>query len=142
MLRCLLRGRSQFKISRIELQRRGISYTVDTLKAFKKRYPSTALVLIIGADNLVQFHSWKSPDTILRLALLAVYRRAGWTMPLKENTIHYIVLKGRIFRISSTEIRKKIESGASIGALVPQSVIRYIEQHSLYSNVTVIPRKR
>jgi nicotinate-nucleotide adenylyltransferase len=142
MMKLAVRGRKGFKVSTIELRRHGVSYTVDTLKVFKKRFPRTEFVLIIGADNLFQFHSWKSPGTILQLVSLAVYRRNGWTLPLKESTIHYILLKGRMLRVSSTDIREKIKMGLTIRTLVPQAIALYIKQHSLYSNLTHNPRKR
>jgi nicotinate-nucleotide adenylyltransferase len=142
MMRLAVKGKKEFKVSTIELKRRGISYTVDTLKTFNRRFPKAELVLILGADNLIQFNSWKSPKTILQLASLAVYKRHGCSLSLKEKTIDFILLKGRMLRISSTEIRNKIEMGYSIRALVPHSIVLYIKQHSLYSMLTHVPLKR
>jgi nicotinate-nucleotide adenylyltransferase len=142
MMKLAVSGRKEFKVSTIELKRRGISYTVDTLNAFKKRFPKDQLVLIVGADNLLQFNSWKSPNTILQLATLAVYKRKGFHLPLKESTIDFILLKGRMLLVSSTEVRNKIERGLAIRALVPNSVALYIKQHSLYLTLTHIPQKR
>lgn len=133
MLKSVFRKRKKFKVSPIELRRRGISYTVDTLNLFKKRFPKAVLVLIIGADNLLQFNTWKSPKTILRLASLAVYKRKGFNLPIKKTTPDFIILKGRMLLVSSTEIRNTIERGYSIRNHVPNSVDRYIKQHSLYS---------
>ena len=142
MMKLAVHGRKEFKVSTIELRRRGISYTIDTLQAFKQRFPKAELVLIIGADNLVQFNSWKSPKTILQLAALAVYKRKGFNLSLKECTIDFILLKGRMLRISSTEIRNRIEKGFPIRTLVPISIFAYIKQHSLYTTLTHISSKR
>jgi nicotinate-nucleotide adenylyltransferase len=142
MMKLAVSGRKEFKVSTIELRRRGISYTVDTLTVFKKRYPKAQLVLIIGADNLLQFNSWKSPKTILQLASLAVYKRKGFHLPLKESTIDFILLKGQMLLVSSTAIRNKIERGLAIPALVQNSVALYIKQHSLYLTQTHTPQKR
>jgi nicotinate-nucleotide adenylyltransferase len=142
MMKLAVSGRKEFKVSTIELRRRGISYTIDTLKAFKRRFPKAELVLIIGADNLAQFNSWKSPKTILQLASLAVYKRNGFSLSLKDSAIDFILLKGRMLRVSSTEIRNRIEIGFSIRALVPNPIVLYIKRHSLYTILTNIPPKR
>jgi len=142
MMKLAVSGRKEFKVSAIELRRRGISYTIDTLHAFKKRFPKAQLVLLIGADNLLQFDSWKSPKTILQLASLAVYKRKGIHLPSTKSTIDFILLKGRMLFVSSTEIRNRIEQGYPIHALVPDSVALYIKQHSLYSTLSHISRQR
>jgi len=142
MIKLAVSGRKKFKISAIELKRRGISYTIDTLKVFKQQFPEAELVLIIGADNLSQFNAWKSPRTILQLASLAVYKRKGFNPSLKDSAIDFILLKGRMLRVSSTEIRNRIEKGLPIRALVPNPIVLYIKRHSLYTIPTHIPPKR
>jgi len=142
MIKLAISGRKKFKISAIELKRRGISYTIDTLKVFKQQFPEAELVLIIGADNLSQFNAWKSPRTILQLASLAVYKRKGFNPSLKDSAIDFILLKGRMLRVSSTEIRNRIEKGLPIRALVPNPIVLYIKRHSLYIIPTHIPPKR
>jgi nicotinate-nucleotide adenylyltransferase len=142
MLTLAVRRRKNFKVSSLELKRRGISYTIDTLKTFKRRFPNSDLVLIIGADNLVQFQSWKSPKTILQLSSLAVYKRKGCNLSFSSGPVHYALLKGRMLRFSSTEIRDKIRMGHSIRAFVPLSIVFYIKKHSLYSTLKPVPPKR
>jgi nicotinate-nucleotide adenylyltransferase len=142
MTKLAISGKKEFWVSAIELRRRGISYTIDTLKAFKRRFPETELVLIIGADNLIQFNDWKSPKTILQLASLAVYKRKGFNLSLKHRAIDFIVLKGRMLQVSSTEIRNRIEKGLPIRVLVPNPIALYIKRHSLYRIPTQIPSKR
>jgi len=142
MMNLAIGVRKEFKVSSIELKRRGISYTVDTLKVFKHRFPHTDLVLIIGADNLLQFRSWKSPKKILQIASLAVYKRKGFHLPLKGSAVDFILLKGRMLRISSTEIRNKVKMGFPIRTLVPNSVALYIKHHALYTIPICYPLKR
>lgn len=142
MLKLAVSGKRGFKVSTIELRRRGISYTIDTLNEFKKRFSKAELVLIIGADNLAQFNSWKSPKAILQLAILAVYKRKGFNISLKDNTIDFVLLKGRMLRVSSTEIRNKIKMRLPIRALVPNSIALYIKQHSLYTMLAHTYTKR
>jgi len=142
MMNLAVDGRKEFRASAIELKRRGISYTVDTLKAFKRRFPKAELVLIVGADNLAQFDLWKSPETILQLASLAVYKRKGFNLSLKNSAIDFILLKGRMIHLSSTEIRNKIGMKIPIRTLVPNSIALYIKKHSLYPILTHVPIKR
>jgi nicotinate-nucleotide adenylyltransferase len=142
MLQLAVSGRKEFIVSSIELRRRGISYTIDSLKAFKRRFPNAEMVLIIGADNLLQFHSWKSPKVILQLALLAVYKRIGYHVSLKDSPIDFTLLKGPMLGVSSTEIRHNIGKGLSIRTLVPHSIALYIKQHLLYSKLTPVSSKR
>jgi nicotinate-nucleotide adenylyltransferase len=136
MMKLAIGGKKEFKVSAIELRRRGISYTVDSLKAVKKKFPEAELVLIIGADNLQQFHSWKSPNTILRLASLAVYKRKGYHLVRKETSVPYQLLNGPMLQISSTDVRLNIRKGSSIRSLVPPVVARYIKKHALYKTAS------
>jgi nicotinate-nucleotide adenylyltransferase len=142
MVRLAIEGRKGLKISDIELKQQGISYSVLTLKAFKRRFPHAEFVLIIGADNLAQFYAWKSPKTILRLASLAVYRRKGFSRSLQNQRIAFDTIKGQLFHVSSTEIRKRVEKGLSISTRVPYQVRKYIKRKSLYLNLSTIGRKR
>ena len=142
MLKLAVRGRKKYRVSSLELKRGGISYTIDTLKAFKQRFPHIDFVLILGADNLEQFQSWKSPKTILQLSSLAVYKRKGFNCSFQDNPMKFTVLKGRMLRLSSTEIRNKIGMGLPIRTLVPHSLVHYIKQHALYSTPIPVPPKR
>ncbi len=132
MVKLAVKGKEGFRVSDIELKRRGISYTIDTLVAFKKKYPKMEFVLIVGADNLSQFQSWKSQNGILRLASLAVYGREGYNNALKKKEIKFYTIRGKLLKISSTEIRKRVSKGQSIIKLVPKPVADYIRRHALY----------
>ena len=142
MVKLAIAGHKGFKVSTIELQRRGISYTVDTLKAFRKRLPNAVFILIIGADNLEEFQSWKSPKSILHLASLAVYKRKGYNHSLKKHDIAFQPIKGQLLQVSSTEVRKRLLKGLSVSRLIPTSIERYIKRHSLYLHSHPIFRKR
>jgi nicotinate-nucleotide adenylyltransferase len=142
MVKLAIDGHKDFKVSTIELKRRGISYTVDTLKAFKSRFPNAALILIIGADNLEQFQSWKSPKAILQLASLAVYKRRGFNQSLKNQNIAFQRIKGQLLQVSSTEIRKRLVKRLTVSKLLSRPIERYIKRHSLYLHSHSIIRKR
>lgn len=132
MLKLLIGERKCFSISKIELRRKGISYTIDTLQSFHKQYKEAEFILIIGADNLYQFGKWRSPLKILSLATVAVYNRKGFNLNKDRNWIDSIQLKGKLIRISSTDIRDRIKNGLSIKPFVPLPIEKYIRKHSLY----------
>ncbi|MBN1397123.1 MAG: nicotinate (nicotinamide) nucleotide adenylyltransferase [Bacteroidetes bacterium] len=134
MLKLAVKGHRNFKISTIELKRRGISYTIDTLKTFKSRFPKADFVLIIGADNLAQFYSWKSPKEILKLASIAVYKRKGFNRSFKKKDIAFQKIKGDLLQVSSTEIRQRLRNGVSVTKLLPKQIMQYIKRYSLYVN--------
>jgi nicotinate-nucleotide adenylyltransferase len=141
MVKLAIDGHKNFKVSAIELQRRGISYTFYTLKAFRNRFPDAALILIIGADNLEQFQSWKSPKAILKLATLAVYKRRGFNQLLKNQNIEFQPIKGQFLHVSSTEIRKRLKKGLTVSRLISKPIERYIKRHSLYLHTYPIDLK-
>lgn len=134
MLRLLIKGENGFTISTIELRRRGISYTVDTLKEFRRKYPKAALTLIIGSDNLAQLHAWKSPKTILQVASIAVYARMGFRKGRTMSVADAVWLNGPLMAISSTEIRRRIAKGLPINRFVLRPIRDYIKRHRLYRN--------
>jgi nicotinate-nucleotide adenylyltransferase len=132
MLKLLVKGGKSFAISDVEIKRHGISYTVDTLAAFRRKYPAAEIMLIIGADNLAQLHSWKSPEKILQLASIAVYARKGFAGKEILRAARAIRLKGPLLAISSTKIRRRIAKGLSVAGFVSFPIRKYITQHGLY----------
>ena len=128
MLRAMARGNPRFKVSAVEIRRGGISYTIDTVEAFHRRYPRAALYVIMGADNLADFPRWKNPQRILALSTLAVYRRPG-IRRLREEAV---VLKGKRFPMSSTAIRSVLRRGGSADRWLAGAVMRYVRKHGLY----------
>ncbi len=93
------------RISRAEWSGRGPRYTVDTLKVFRRRHPKASLFFICGSDSLKTFRRWKDPDGVLRLATLAVARRAGYPAPRKRSGV--AVFPMNPVRLSSTELRRR-----------------------------------
>lgn len=133
MTKLATRGNSSFRVSDIEIRRKGVSYTVDTIRAIKRRYPAAKLFLIVGGDSLAQFWSWKAPDEILANASLAVYARPGYDKERggrADVRVHSV--RGPLLQISSTEIRKRIAAKKSVRYLVTQPVRSYIARQRLY----------
>ncbi len=134
MTKLAIAGNDALEVSDIELRRKGISYTVDTLREFKQRFSKAELFLIVGADNLLDLDSWKSPDEIRELASLAVYRRRGFddSQKLKAMEKDIYFLQGTPLDFSSSEIRRRVANGKSLRYLVPEKVEQYILTHGLY----------
>lgn len=124
-----------FDVSRIELDRAGPSYTIQTIKALRDFYgEKTRLAWIIGADSLIEYKIWKDFDAVLAQCTLIATTRPNYDLELVPIEIRDRVITLRItgFDMSATEIRERIRNNASIRYLVPQEVIQYIEQHQLY----------
>lgn len=137
MTKLSVRGNKKLRVSDIEVRRRGVSYTVDTVKAFRRRFPSSELFLIIGSDSLEQFPTWKNPDAILAEAVLAVYRRPhSGPRKTKLLTSKVFWIKGPQMDLSSSDIRKRIQRGKTIKYLVRDNVLVYIADKGLYGNST------
>lgn len=135
MIKLAIQSNPYFTLSDIELKRKGKSYTIDTLKFFKKKYDN--LYFVIGADNIKEFHYWKEPDLILKLAKLIVVNRGGFNIQIPKRIRGKEIITCSIpqIEISSSTIREKIKNKQSIKYLVPESVENYIYQHNLYKNL-------
>lgn len=120
-------GEPGLAVDRIEVERPGPSYTVDTLEALAARWPGAAITLLLGADAAVEFDAWRAPERIRALAEVVVFTRAGApSVPRwREVTLPAV-------DISATAIRARVRAGLSIRYLVPDPVAAYIAAHRLY----------
>jgi nicotinate-nucleotide adenylyltransferase len=116
----------RFSVSRIELERDGPSYTVDTLEALSGE---GRLFLILGADASAELDRWKDPDRVRALATLVVARRSGSAGELPAGAA---ALDTPLMDISARELRARAARARSLRYLVPDPVCRYIEEHALY----------
>jgi nicotinate-nucleotide adenylyltransferase len=133
MTKLSVRGNPGLRVSDIEIKRKGLSYTVDTVRSFHRKYPTAELFLIIGSDSLQQFHSWKDPQAILALATLAVYRRprrAPGKWQHSPSRLRFI--KGPMMELASSDIRKRICDGKIIHYMVRENVLAFISRNQLY----------
>ena len=124
-----------FEMSRIELERAGPSYTIETLKALKELYgETTELAWIIGADSLIEYKVWKDFDEVLERCVMIATTRPNYNLNQVPLVIQKRVTAFPItgVDISATVIRERIRKGLSIQYLVPEGVQAYIEQHQLY----------
>ena len=131
MTRLAIRGNPAFRVSLLEVRRRGPSFTVDTLRDLGKRFPGGRLYLLLGADSLADFPNWHRPREILRRATLVVAARPGVrgrAGPRRGVTW----LENFSVDISSSAIRARARSGRSVRYLVPDAVGRYLTRHRVY----------
>ena len=133
MVRHAINGNDHFDVSDIEVVRGGVSFTVDTLNELKNRSPEEVLFLLIGMDNVRDFHTWKDPARILELATVVALTRPGF--PVERGIIserRILLCEVPEIQIASSSIRLEIRKGKSVRYLVPQEVEWYIEKHRLY----------
>lgn len=122
----------------IEAERSGPSFTVDTLRAYRKRCPATEIVFLTGADAVAEIGTWREPDEVLRLCRMVAVSRPGFDMErMLRLAPHELMrdietLEVAEIGISSTLIRARVSQGLPIRGLTPDPVIRYIELHGLY----------
>jgi len=136
MLREAVKPNPFFEVLDIEIERGGVSYTVDTLRALGQSNPRDALYLLIGADNLREFGTWREPSEILKLGTLVVMDRPGFPPGGEEPALPARTIRCRVpaIDISGTEIRRRVKEGLPISFLVPPPVARFIGRHRLYRN--------
>ncbi|MDZ7264235.1 MAG: nicotinate-nucleotide adenylyltransferase [candidate division KSB1 bacterium] len=136
MVELAIQNLPQFEVSAIEIERQGISYTIDTVVYLRKKYRLTKkeLYLIIGADNLSEFSTWKDPDRILRLCQVVALPRPHVPLTALPAAIQrqVILLAAPLIDISATEIRQRIKNREPISHFVPPAVEEYIYQQQLY----------
>lgn len=143
MLKLAIGGHESFAVSTLELDRGGVSYTVDTLEQIRAQHPVDELFLLMGADSLADFPTWRSPERILELALPIVVRRVGSPEPDIEplaalanaervTQIRASQVEMPAVGISSSEIRRRVAAGKSIRYWTPRGVEKMIEAAGLY----------
>lgn len=129
----------RLSVSRLELERPGPSYTVDTLRAFHEESPSDTLVLILGADQAARLPRWHAPEEVLRLAVVAVAERAGARREEVRSAVEGLAGAERIgffhmprIDISSSFVRERAAVGRTVRYVVPDAVAALIEERGLY----------
>ncbi len=138
MLEIALADYDNFFVSDLEINRKGISYTCDTLVELTGTSGAIAqsneeFFLLIGADNYLIFNKWQNFKNIHQLATVVVYKRPG--SYLTEIVPPFMALSGKQYEITSTVIRDKISRGESIENLVPKNVEKYIIKNNLYKGI-------
>jgi nicotinate-nucleotide adenylyltransferase len=127
----------RFSVSRVEIDREGPTYTVDTLRELADEHPDAELYFITGADAILEIFDWKDPEDVLGLAHFIAATRPGYDLARFEAaapTHHPKVSTMDIpaLAISSSDIRERVKEGRAIRYLLPEGVKSYIEKQGLY----------
>lgn len=124
----------RFNVSRVDIDRDGPTYTIDTLKDIQKQYPDAELFFISGADAITQIVTWKDVDQIWPLAHFVAVTRPGFSMELPDSAPPgaITVIEIPALAISSTDIRGRAERKEPVWYLVPDGVVQYINKHDVY----------
>jgi nicotinate-nucleotide adenylyltransferase len=132
MVKLAIIGNKFFEVSDIEINRGGVSYTIDTVNYFVSNFPEEKFYLLIGADQFAEFHTWRKPDEIVQKVNLIVFNRPGFVIPKTEFSKFATFITIPNIEISASTIRKRIRHGKSIKYLVPPAVEEYIFVNKLY----------
>lgn len=142
MLELALSGYADFKVDRRELKRSGPSFTVDTLKEMHLEFLSAELFLLIGADSLRDFRTWREPAQIAEMATIVACNRPG-VAAISADQIELWVgreLASRVIPVqipgtdlSATDLRNRAKNGQSLRFRTPRAVEVYLLQHKLYA---------
>lgn len=130
-----------FHTSDIEIQRGGVSYTIDTIKYMHSLHPDAELCLLIGSDQAIEFVRWKDWQEILQLSQLCIARRPFLLTPEQEDRMNdALTMDGRppvwinapLLELSSTEIRRRVAEGRTANYMTVKAVIDFIHDEGLY----------
>jgi nicotinate-nucleotide adenylyltransferase len=146
MLQLALADRPRFEVSDLEIERRGVSYTVDTLAEVHAQLPEAELYFLMGADSLADFLHWHRPEEICALSTPLVVRRAGSPAPDLDilsglvsaerlDAIRASQVEMPAVAISSSQIRELIAASGDWRDLLPQAVAKYIGKKKLYAGI-------
>jgi nicotinate-nucleotide adenylyltransferase len=132
MVALAIAGEPRFAVERLELERAGPSYTVDTLRALHQATPGSEFALLVGADAARDLPAWHEADALPGLASIVVFARPGATVPALPWPCRVVSVPG--LEISATDIRARVAAGRSIRYWVPDPVAEYITTSGLYSS--------
>ncbi len=143
MLRLAISGHPAFRVDTREIDRGGVSYTVDTVRELRQERPHDEFFLLIGTDAFNSLDQWRSPEELISIVTPVVLRRGGdkdadWSLierlvgPMRAAVIRDAALEIPMIEVSSGEIRASVAEGRSIRYRVPRAVEAMIEAEGLY----------
>ncbi len=134
MVKLAIKGKEELEVSPVEINRKGPSYTIDTLEEMKEVYGNIAF--IVGADNLINIDTWKEPEKLLESCPFIVAPRGG----ILRGDFEKEIFEGKDLRflnmseisLSSTEVRQRIMEGQPVDGMVPEKVREFIRKNEIY----------
>jgi nicotinate-nucleotide adenylyltransferase len=127
----------RFTTSRVDIDRGGITYTIDTLRDLRRLHPDADLFFITGADAVAQIVEWKDVEELWELAHFVAVSRPGHALSIRglpEQGVSSLEVPA--LAISSTDCRRRVDRGFPVWYLVPDGVVQYISKHHLYRSRT------
>lgn len=134
----------RFTLSMLEVEREGATYTCDTLKTLKEMHPEEEYYFILGADSLFSIETWYKPEMIFHdCVIVAACRGEESLLEIQKKAeelqdrygAEIILLPERRIDLSSSEIRERLKAGRSVRYMIPEKVLKYIEDNSLYKDI-------
>lgn len=133
-------GEANMSVSREEIDRAGVIYTVDTLRSLIARTPGARFIYLIGADTLLQLHTWREIGTLITLCDFLVCMRPGEDARAAREAAALWrgrgagveFMRAQMMTISSTQIRQRLREGLSVDGMLDARVEQYIREHALY----------
>jgi len=132
LLRLALAGRTNCEVDDQEIKRGGVSYTIDTLRDYARRFPHTQLLYLIGADNVANLPKWRDAEELAKMTEFVAIPRPGEPVASFPQPFRGQTLRGFPFGVSSSQIRLRVKTGLPIDHLVPAAVAEAIGNYRLY----------
>ncbi len=123
----------RFTVSRVDIDRPGPTYTIDTLRDLRAQRPEAELFFITGADAMAQILGWKDAEELWQLAHFVGVTRPGHELPVLERN-DVSLMEVPAMAISSTDCRERVRTGHPVWYLVPDGVVQYIAKYELYND--------
>ncbi|WP_430592770.1 nicotinate-nucleotide adenylyltransferase [Humidisolicoccus flavus] len=126
----------RFMVSRVDIERTGVTYTIDTLRDVQALYPHDELFFITGADAFAQILEWKNVDRLWDMAQFIAVTRPGHALRVSgfpKDRVSFLEVPA--LSISSTDCRARVRAGYPVWYLVPDGVVQYISKHQLYRRI-------
>lgn len=131
MCRLAVEGDDRLGVSDVDVARGGVTYTLDTLTDLRAEMPDAEVFFITGSDALARLHEWKDAERLTSLARFIGVTRPGHSLP--DMDMPHTLVEVPAMAVSSTDVRRRVRTGAPIRYLVPRAVADYIAKHDLYA---------
>jgi nicotinate-nucleotide adenylyltransferase len=132
MLRLALAGNTHAEVDELEIKRGGISYTIDTVRDYSRRFPTAKLFYLIGTDHVAQLPKWREANELAKLVEFVIIPRPGQTKTQIPLPFRGEFLGGFPLGVSSSQIRARVKAGLPVENLVPATVVEVIRNNRLY----------
>ena len=130
-----------FTVSRVDIDRQGLTYTIDTLQDLRKQHPEDEFFFITGADAMAQIFKWKDIDQLWPLAHFVGVTRPGHILSDFGRKDDITLMEIPAMAISSTDCRERVQENKPVWYLVPDGVVQYIAKHGLYRVPKMLEQK-